>query len=91
MKVKLPLRTISVEGNMAVTSDFIKASSVICNIFVTNKKTYILFGNTIKSATNKGFVSWWVFMLMFLTEHRWQLSEKTTYKKFSTQISNIKW
>jgi hypothetical protein len=34
--MKLLLRTISSEGNTAVTSDFIKPSLMICNIFVTN-------------------------------------------------------
>jgi hypothetical protein len=40
--MKSPLKTLSVEGKMAVTSDYIKASSVTCNIFVTTPATFYL-------------------------------------------------
>jgi len=54
-KMKSPLRSLSVEGKLAVTSDFIKPSLVICNIFVTTPAIFYL--ETIKSARNEGFVS----------------------------------
>jgi len=87
--MKLLLRTIFFEGNVAVTSDSVKPSLVIRDIFVTDPTTFYL-ETRLKSETNDGFVSWLVFMFMFLTEHRWQLSEQTTYKKFYIEICNIK-
>jgi len=54
--MKLPLRTIFFEGNAAVTSDSVKPSSVIRDIFVTTPTTFYL-ETRLKSARNDGFVS----------------------------------
>jgi len=56
MKMKLLLRIIFSEGNMAVISDSVKPRLVIRDIFATAPTTVYL-ETRLKSAINDGFVS----------------------------------